>query len=288
MRTILNFQVGLREGGSPHTQDLPPWVGLSGMGDGSRGKGEWGRWGVASVLAVLIHLVAFAWAMSLTPVSPKPSLKPEEPELVFLSFKPPPPASVGSAALPRPEQAPRQPQVRRPQPAVLQVPREVLPPKPPEPQEAPEQVPEAPVEEKVPEAPEAAASAPGPEAAEAVPGGVQGGTVGGQAGGLLGATGEEALDLKQVARAPGVLKQVMPQYPRRARNAGIEGLVMVRIIIGVDGRIEASHTRVIRSVPALDDAAVAAVSQWRFSPAVGHHGRPVRVIIDVPVQFSLK
>ncbi|EAU68542.1 TonB family protein [Stigmatella aurantiaca] len=257
------------------------------MGDGSRGPGEWGRWGGASVLAVLIHLAALAWVVSLPPVGPKPAVKPEEPELVFLSFKPPPPAA-GAVALPTPEPAPRSPRVRPAQRAVLQVPREIPSPKPPEPVETPEQVPEPPAVEEVAEAPVAAATAPGPEAGEARPGGVQGGVAGGEAGGLLGATGDEVLDLKQVARAPGVLKQVMPQYPRRARNAGVEGLVLVRVIIGVDGRIEAGHTRVIRSVPALDDAAVAAVSQWRFSPAIGHHGRPVRVIIDVPVQFSLK
>jgi protein TonB len=104
----------------------------------------------------------------------------------------------------------------------------------------------------------------------------------------LGVASGDAVDLKQVARPPGVLKQVVPQYPRQARSRGIEGLVLVRVIIGTDGRVEPEHTRVIRSVPALDEAAVAAVSQWRFSPAIGHHGRAVRVIIEVPVQFSLK
>jgi periplasmic protein TonB len=117
--------------------------------------------------------------------------------------------------------------------------------------------------------------------------GVIGGVLGGREGGLLGATGN-ALELKQVASPPRVLQQVRPRYPRTARSDGIEGLVLVRVIIGVDGRIEPGSTRVVRSVPALDEAAMSAVSQWRFSPALGHQGRPVRVIVEIPVEFSLK
>jgi protein TonB len=85
-----------------------------------------------------------------------------------------------------------------------------------------------------------------------------------------------------------VLQQIRPHYPRTARSDGIEGLVLVRDIIGVDGRIEPDSTRIIRSVPALDAAAVSAVSQWRFAPALGRQGHPVRVIVEIPVQFSLK
>ena len=81
--------------------------------------------------------------------------------------------------------------------------------------------------------------------------GIVGGALDGREGGLLGATGGEALDLKQVARAPQVLEQLKPRYPRRAKADGIEGLVLVRIIIGADGRVEPEHTRVIRSVPEL-------------------------------------
>jgi protein TonB len=103
----------------------------------------------------------------------------------------------------------------------------------------------------------------------------------------LGATGA-AVDLSQVAQAPRVLEQIQPRYPRRARSDGITGLVVVRLIIGVDGHVEPTSARVIRSVPALDEAALAAVTQWRFSPAIGRQGRPVRVIVEIPIQFSLK
>ena len=114
---------------------------------------------------------------------------------------------------------------------------------------------------------------------DSVVGGVVGGVIGGTQGGVVGASGGtgEALGLKQVSRPPAVLKQVAPEYPRSARSDGVQGLVVVRIIVGTDGKVEPENTKVIRSVPALDSAAIAAVNRWRFSPALGREGRPVRV-----------
>jgi protein TonB len=163
----------------------------------------------------------------------------------------------------------------------------LLPAKAPEPQEAVRDT-----LDEAPTAPEAvsdvAEAATGAEAVAGVVAGFVDSAMTTSAGVGMGTLGGEAVDLKQVTRPPVVLEQVQPRYPRQARSLGVEGLVLVRIIIGTDGRVEPEHTRVIRSVPALDAAAVSAVSQWRFSPAIGLHGRTVRVIIDVPVQFSLK
>jgi protein TonB len=99
---------------------------------------------------------------------------------------------------------------------------------------------------------------------------------------------DQALELKDVARPPQVLAQVKPEYPREARWNRLEGMVVVRVVIGTDGLVDRSKTRVVRSIPALDAAAIAAIEQWRFSPAIGHSGQPVRVIIEVPVRFSLR
>jgi protein TonB len=102
------------------------------------------------------------------------------------------------------------------------------------------------------------------------------------------ADSDGVLDLRQVARAPAVLAQVKPDYPREARWKHLEGLVVVRVVIGTDGLVDRSRTRVVRSIAELDAAAIAALEQWRFSPAIGHSGQPVRVVIDVPVRFSLR
>jgi TonB family protein len=86
-------------------------------------------------------------------------------------------------------------------------------------------------------------------------------------------------------RKPLVLVRVAPEYPQLARNMGIEGVVLCRLTIGTDGRVE--EVVVLRSTAqALNEHAVAALKQWVFRPAE-QSGNPVRVTIVVPCRFSL-
>ncbi|TSC26766.1 TonB family protein [Corallococcus sp. Z5C101001] len=92
---------------------------------------------------------------------------------------------------------------------------------------------------------------------------------------------------REVMKLP-VLLSGKPEYPRRAREDGITGVVMVMVVIGVDGAVEQGSPRIQRSVPGLDEAALESVAQWRFSPALGHDGGPVRVKVVIPVKFALR
>lgn len=77
-----------------------------------------------------------------------------------------------------------------------------------------------------------------------------------------------------------------PAYPPQAIARGIEGTVLVRVLIGPDG--ETIEVRVHRSSGAvlLDRAALAAVQRWEFRPAaVG--GRAAPAWVEVPVRFRL-
>ena len=85
-------------------------------------------------------------------------------------------------------------------------------------------------------------------------------------------------------RAPQKVHHVAPVYPAIARSGGITGLVILEAIIDVTGSVR--DVRVLRSVPLLDDAAVAAVRQWRFTPTL-LNGQPIPVIMTVTVSFSL-
>jgi protein TonB len=78
---------------------------------------------------------------------------------------------------------------------------------------------------------------------------------------------------------------VAPQYPAIAKAAKIGGTVILEAIIDETGRVR--DVRVLRSIPLLDAAAVAAVSQWRYAPTQ-LNGTPVPVILTVTVMFSLK
>jgi periplasmic protein TonB len=124
--------------------------------------------------------------------------------------------------------------------------------------------------------------APGPAEASGAP------PSGEIAAGFGAGTSDAPFALTDVARRPSVLGQVTPTYPPEARRRGLEGLVVVRIVVGRDGLVEPAQTRVVRSVPGLDEAAIAAVARWRFSPAAGPNGQPVRVTIEIPFEFFLR
>jgi protein TonB len=69
-----------------------------------------------------------------------------------------------------------------------------------------------------------------------------------------------------------------------ARAAGIQGIVIIEATIGADGHVV--NARVLRSRPLLDEAALAAVRSWEYTPTL-LNGVPVPVIMTVTVQFAL-
>lgn len=80
---------------------------------------------------------------------------------------------------------------------------------------------------------------------------------------------------------PEAISKVPPSYPEVGHD--IEGTVLVQALVGTDGRIK--DTMVVKSVPMLDEAAVTAVRQWVFKPAMAK-GKPVAVWVAVPVRFG--
>jgi TonB family protein len=80
------------------------------------------------------------------------------------------------------------------------------------------------------------------------------------------------------------LTKMQPQYPDLARQAGVDGEVRFRVLVGPDGRV--LRTQIVKSIPMLDEAATVAVLQWRFVPAT-RNGSPVCAWTVVPVRFSL-
>lgn len=108
-----------------------------------------------------------------------------------------------------------------------------------------------------------------------------GGVPGGVPGGVVGGTGE--IPVRDFDRPPRLLRQVKPVYPQDA-FVKVQGVVLVEFVIDAAGRV--SRARVVQSVPMLDDAAVAAVRQWVFSPAL-RRGTPVATMAQAPVAFRI-
>jgi protein TonB len=86
-------------------------------------------------------------------------------------------------------------------------------------------------------------------------------------------------------KTPTRIKDVPPIYPEIARQARVQGVVILEAIIGADGRVQ--QARVLRSVPLLDQAAINAVQSWEYTPTL-LSGRPVPIIMTVTVQFRLE
>jgi protein TonB len=97
-------------------------------------------------------------------------------------------------------------------------------------------------------------------------------------------------DPPKLVRAGGVIREpkrivtVPPEYPDIARMARVEGLVIIEATIDEQGFV--TGARVLRSVPLLDAAAIAALKQWRYTPTL-LNGVPVRVLLTTTFNFRL-
>ena len=81
--------------------------------------------------------------------------------------------------------------------------------------------------------------------------------------------------------------RVAPIYPRASRRAGEAGTVVLRLTVGVSGTVLATDVLSSSGFDRLDQAAQAAVRQWRFSPGT-RQGVPVELSIQVPIRFELQ
>jgi protein TonB len=93
-----------------------------------------------------------------------------------------------------------------------------------------------------------------------------------------------AIRVDAVDQQKRLVKSIAPEYPDVARLAGIEGDVTLRIFVGRDGTIR--DVAPVSGPPVLARAAIHAVEQWRYVPAVVN-GRPMNVITSVTLAFRL-
>ena len=85
---------------------------------------------------------------------------------------------------------------------------------------------------------------------------------------------------------PEPITQFTPAYPEIARQAGVEGLVIVNVLVGKTGRVLDARLDAKRQVPMLNESALAAARLWVFTPAFAN-GRPVAVWTAIPFNFVL-
>jgi len=125
-----------------------------------------------------------------------------------------------------------------------------------------------------------------------VPGGVPGGQMGGVIGGIISSTPvavPRVATPQRVRVSQGVsqgllVRKVQPAYPPLARQARIQGQVVLQAEISKDGSIENLH--LMSGHPMLAPAAIEAVKQWKYKPYF-LNGEPVEVETQITVIFSL-
>ena len=125
-----------------------------------------------------------------------------------------------------------------------------------------------------------------------VPGGIPGGSMGGVMGSIISsgsAIVPKIATPQRVRVSAGVtsglkVRDVKPNYPPLARQARIQGQVVLHAVISKDGSIEG--LTLVSGHPMLAPAAIDAVKQWKYKPYL-LNGEPVEVDTEVMVNFTL-
>lgn len=81
-----------------------------------------------------------------------------------------------------------------------------------------------------------------------------------------------------------LVRMVRPQYPPEAKQAGIQGTVLLHVKVATDGTVK--EIVVKEGEPKLVEATVEAVRQWEYEP-VQVDGKAVEASTDVTVNFTL-
>ena len=232
----------------------------------SRPESHAGRRGATVTVSLIVHAVLLV-AVVLAPLALEPVLP--SPDSALRAFfvtpveVPPPPPPPPPAAGVRPRATPAVP--RPAQAAVFTAPLEIPP------EVKPEEGLDLGVE-------------------GGVPGGVEGGVPGGVVGGVIGGL-PEAPPPPRIVRvggnivAPTVVHQVAPVYPEIARNARLTAQVLLEATVDERGLVR--ELRVLQSSPLFDEAALAAVKQWRYQPLL-LNGQPTPFLLSVVVRFNIK
>ena len=248
-------------------------------------------------VSIAVHVVVLA-AVVVVPLMSWGDLPEPDQGAVRAFFVESAPAPPPPPPPPAPPKAAMKPRIERPQQLKVQTPTQV--PKFTAPVEVPPKIEDPGVDIGGSDLGVAGGETGG--VAGGVVGGVQGGVVGGVVGGVLGGVPEpeapppppppttQPAAPKGPVRVGGQIKEpskvrnVPPAYPDIAKQARVQGVVVLEAVISPSG--EVTNVRVLRGAPLLNDAAADAVRQWRYTPTL-LNGQPVSVVMTVTVNFRL-
>lgn len=123
-----------------------------------------------------------------------------------------------------------------------------------------------------------------------VEGGIPGGVVGGVVGGLPSSPALAPPPLRPVrvggqVKEPRKVHHVDPVYPQLAADTQIQGVIILEAVIDETGQVK--DASVLKGIPLLDQAALEAVRQWRYTPTLVD-GVPMPIVLVITVRFELR
>jgi TonB family protein len=154
------------------------------------------------------------------------------------------------------------------------------------------------IPDTIPQLPDPTPSPPVVPVPEPVPAGIPGGNVDGKLGGEMGgrlhgvAGGipfpeDGRVHIERNQQLPLLpISQEYPSYPEEARKKQLEDQVIVRYVIGRNGRVIDVQILDHAREPMFDQVTVEAIKRWRFRPMI-KDGKPVEVAHDLAVNFEL-
>lgn len=101
--------------------------------------------------------------------------------------------------------------------------------------------------------------------------------------GAIGTT-DEPMDISEIDYKPHPIRIAAPEYPKKARRSKIEGIVVVRVLVGKNGDVE--KVEIINGPGIFQKEAVSAAYQFRFRPGK-HEGERRKVWMIMPISFTL-
>ena len=228
-------------------------------------------------LAIAAGVGAAVWNVGFPEASPRVSVAYS---LIRIPDPPPPPLPPRAA----PQPAPAKTVAAPPPPKVMLFAQEL----------APVIIPEKIQPVEIPPPPEPPVPQPAvAEAATGVPNGSSAGSVAGDlAGKLHGTPGgiifpDGRLHIDRDEKLPmDPVEQDFPHYPHEAQKKGLEDQVVVRYVIGTDGRVKELEIIDHAKEKMFDDAALEAIRHWRFHPMV-KDGKRIEVVHELAVNFQL-
>jgi TonB family protein len=127
---------------------------------------------------------------------------------------------------------------------------------------------------------------PLPEGGGGLVGGTIGGTIGGPSSAAVLATdpGLTVVPFGAGMNRPQKISCRDVRYPPAARDAQIEGTMLVKCVIELDGKL--TDCKVVKALPLMDVEVLAAISTWRMTPVL-YNGQAIRVSYTIPVRLSL-